>query len=152
MSFQNLNDIELFFCCFVSMISPTSFSESSDFIEPDQFMFVREVNSGANFRTFIVRLKVNKQMLFVKEIKGSKYGIRTQYNAIKFLKSPILSPPVAISKDNNYIFYLFAENGSVSDNLSNINATQQQIILYGVICGLSTLHENGIVHNNIKLL
>ena len=135
----------------------------------DDYEVLQVLGSGSFSCVLKVKSKINKQIYAMKKvdmdiIENQKKCDRKYFeNEIKFLqklRSPYVCKCYAIFKEGNYLFFImeFMNNGDLNsfynankDLQTNIPEEKLWDIFYKSISGLKYIHEQGLIHRDIKL-
>ena len=131
---------------------------------------VLQVLGSGNFSCVLkVKSKINNQIYAMKKVDmdilehekeyDRKY-FENEINYLKNLRSPYVCKCYAIFKEKNYLFFImeFMNNGDLNsfynankDLKKKIPEEQLWDIFYKSISGLKYIHEQGLIHRDIKL-
>ena len=135
----------------------------------DDYEVLQVLGSGSFSCVLKVKSKINKQIYAMKKVDMDKIENQMEYdrkyfeNEIKFLqklRSPYVCKCYAIFKEGNYLFFImeFMNNGDLNsfynankDLQTNIPEEKLWDIFYKSISGLKYIHEQGVIHRDIKL-
>ncbi|KAK6139532.1 hypothetical protein DH2020_026732 [Rehmannia glutinosa] len=132
------------------------------FSQPKEWLKGSVIGSGS-FGTVHLAIDTATGSLFVAKSARSEAGIKSLKNEANILES-LNSPHIVkcIGKDISFakngatkysLFFEYMAGGSLSDVLQKLGALNEKLIrLYTreILRGLKYLHENGIVHSDVK--
>ena len=135
----------------------------------NDYEILQVLGSGAFSCVLKVQSKINKQIYAMKkvdidkienEMEADRKYCENEINFLKILKNPYVCKCYTIFKEEHYIYFVmeFMNNGDLNTFYKANKALQKQIpeeklwdIFYKTISGLKYIHEQGLIHRDIKL-
>ena len=149
---------------------PEFISDNNEIASKSDDYEVLQVLGSGNFSCVLkVKSKINKQIYAMKKVDMDKIEHQMEYdrkyyeNEIRFLeklRSPYVCKCYAVFKEGNYLFFImeFMNNGDLNTFYNANKALQMKVpeeklwdIFYKSISGLKYIHEQGLIHRDIKL-
>jgi serine/threonine protein kinase len=119
------------------------------YLSKDEFLkrytLDREISSGQYGRVYSVR---NEPNVVVK--KGTFLDLLRDIDILSQIEHPNIIPILDICVDINDTTYIATPRGTDFLTYIESNPTENKRLMYELACGLSFLHEVGIVHGDIK--
>eukprot|EP01084_Bolivina_argentea_P315718 547072_1 len=108
---------------------------------------------GFDNKTYEAIIKENKSKVVIKKIPKNTYKlIKTQIKLLKQCNSPFVIQLLNEHQDDdfNWVVLEFCSGGSIAPKIGHLKEKEIQKLTSHVLNGLLYLHENGIIHRDVK--
>ena len=133
----------------------------------DDYEILQVLGAGAFSSVLKVKSKINLEIYAMKKVDMDKIGyeydkkyFENEVRILQKLNNPHVCRCYTIFQENNFLYFImeFMNNGDLNTFYKANKALQQQIpeqklwdIFYKCLSGLKYIHEQGLIHRDIKL-